>query len=327
MSDHGEVYTGLLEINGKKPCVFDTWFCYRNVLFELNEVHGDFRRVFFEHFHALLEEANDEAYVCRMADYVRWILSKYMFVRVERPRGSKHFVMGYMSCSLVFSFAKRFEKMRIRLNSIPPTLLTKVEVGNNKWLRLNFIGRTNYERYELAEAMYSDARDQCGVLLNLLNGAFQAKDEESVEALLNGGDDPNNVDTCGRNALHWAAMKGCSIPLFGRILDMIKNVNTSNKFGMTALMYAVNNNHIDMVKVLMKYPGIDVNLQGGYDNSTALHWAVRNNSLATLEHLLSDDKINTSVKDGDNMTPLKLAIRREHDKCVKILRVHGALEE
>jgi len=91
---------------------FGAWHTKRNVLFELNEVHGDFRRVFFEKFIALLEETNDEAYVCRMADYVRWILSKYMFVRVERPRGSKHFVLGYVKCDWVFSFARRFERMR-----------------------------------------------------------------------------------------------------------------------------------------------------------------------------------------------------------------------
>mgnify|MGYP006443334487 FL=1 len=32
----------------------------------------------------------------RMADDVWLIQSKYMFVRVERPRGSKRFVMEYM---------------------------------------------------------------------------------------------------------------------------------------------------------------------------------------------------------------------------------------
>ena len=88
---------------------FGAWHTKRNVLFVLNEVHGDFRRVFFEHFRALLEEINDEAYVCRLADYVRWILSKYMFVRVERPRGSKHFVLGYVKCDWVFSLVPRFE--------------------------------------------------------------------------------------------------------------------------------------------------------------------------------------------------------------------------
>ena len=130
----------------KRIGAFGAWHTKRNVLFELNEVHSDFRRVFFEDFRALLGETNDEAYVCRLADYVRWILSKYMFVRVERPRGSKHFVLGYVKCDWVFSFARRFEQMRVRLNRVPPTLLTKVEVEENKALRLACVGETDYER-------------------------------------------------------------------------------------------------------------------------------------------------------------------------------------
>eukprot|EP00505_MAST-04D_sp_SCG-Rhode-Island_P005764 Stramenopile-MAST_4_protein_5764 len=83
------------------------------VLSLLNMFHSDFLRVFFEHFRALLEEANDEAYVCRLADYVRRIRSMYMFVRVERPRGSKRFVLGYVKCDWAFSFALRLEQMRL----------------------------------------------------------------------------------------------------------------------------------------------------------------------------------------------------------------------
>jgi hypothetical protein len=124
---------------------FGAWHTKRSVLFEINELHGDFRRVLFEHFRGLLE-SNDEAFVCRLADYVRWILSMYMFVRVERPRGSKHFVLGYVKWDWVFSFAPRFEQMRLRLNCIPPVVLTKVEHGENKALRLACVGETDYER-------------------------------------------------------------------------------------------------------------------------------------------------------------------------------------
>ena len=73
--------------------VFGAWHTKRNVLFELNEVHGDFRRVFFEHFRALLEETNDEA------TWVAWQTMcgdpiQVLLVRVERPQ-LRHFVLGY----------------------------------------------------------------------------------------------------------------------------------------------------------------------------------------------------------------------------------------
>ena len=298
---------------------FGAWHTKRNVLFELNEVHGDFRRVFFEHFHALLEETNDEAYVCRLADYVRWILSKYMFVRVERPRGSKHFVLGYVKCDWVFSFARRFEQMRVRLNRIPPTLLTKVEVEENKALRLACVGETDYER---ALTTYRNDNGKPP-----LNAALEAKDEDAAEALLDGGDDPNEVDGDGQNALHVAAEEGCRLPLFHRILGMIHNVNAVTNGGRTALMWAAICNHLDMVVSLMNHPGIDLNVQDRSYNFTALHLAVSNNSPAIVAQLVSDDRVDTSVKDKYYDTPLKWAIDLGHHECVKILREHGAPEE
>ena len=301
---------------------FGAWHTKRNVLFELNEVHGDFRRVFFEQFRAFLGETNDEAYVCRLADYVRWILSKYMFVRVERPRGSKHFVLGYVKCDWVFSFARRFEQMRVRLNLVPPTLLTKVEVEENKALRLACVGETDYER---ALTTYRNDNGKPP-----LNAALEAKDEDAAEALLDGGDDPNEVDEYGYNALHRAAEKGCRLPLFHRILGMIHNVNAGNNDGYTALMYAAHFNHLDMVVSLMNHPGIDVNAQDSY-NQTALHLAVIKNQQdhpAIVAQLVSDDRVDTSLKDNGNIgTPLKQAIVYKRPECVKILREHGAPEE
>ena len=254
-----------------------------------------------------------------MADYVRWILSKYMFVRVERPRGSKHFVLGYVKCDWVFSFARRFEQMRVRLNRVPPTLLTKVEVEENKALRLACVGETDYER---ALTTYRNDNGKPP-----LNAALEAKDEDAAEALLDGGDDPNEVDGDGRNALHMAAWKGCRLPLFHRILGMIHNVNAvTGYYGSTALMNAAWSNHLDMVVSLMNHPGIDVNVQNNY-NSTALHYAVFNNRPAIVAQLVSDDRVDTSLKDKYNNTPLKLAIVLGYDECEKILREHGAPEE
>ena len=306
----------------KRIGAFGAWHTKVSVLFELNEVHGDFRRVFFEHFRALLEETNDEAYVCRLADYVRWILSKYMFVRVERPRGSKHFVLGYVKCDWVFSFAPRFEQMRLRLNRVPPIFLTKVEVEENKALRLACVGETDYER---ALTTYRNDNGKPP-----LNAALEAKDEDAAEALLDGGDDPNEVDGDGRNALYSAAREGCRLPLFHRILGMIHNVNavTTDWRGFTALMFAAANDHLDMVVSLMNHPGIDLNVQGGFYNSTALHYAVDHNRPAILAQLVSDDRVDTSLKTKDNnRTPLKLAIVLGRAECVKILREHGAPEE
>ena len=48
-----------------------SWFTLQDALFGLNEVHGNFRRVFFDQFRALLQEPSHEDYVRHLADYVR----------------------------------------------------------------------------------------------------------------------------------------------------------------------------------------------------------------------------------------------------------------
>ena len=216
--------------------------------------------------------------------------------------------------------------MRVRLNRVPPALLTKVEVEENKALRLACVGKTDYER---ALAMHSDTRgdvDWKNFLLTPLGAAIYAKDEDSAEALLDGRADPNEVDEDGGNALHMAAWKGCRPPLFHRILGMIHNVNAGDNCGATALMLAAEFNQLDIVVSLMNHPGIDVNVQDR-SNWTALHYAVDNNRPAILAQLLSDDSIDTSLKDNYYGTPLKNAIVKGRDECAKILREHGAPEE
>ena len=62
-------------------------------------------------------------------------------------------------------------------------------------------------------------------------------------------------------------------------------------------------------------------------NFTALHEAVHNNRPAIVAQLVSDDRVDTSLKHKYNRTPLKYAIVLERPECEKILREHGAAEE
>ena len=92
-------------------------------------------------------------------------------------------------------------------------------------------------------------------------------------------------------------------------------------------MHAAENNQLDVVISLMNHPRIDLNVQDRYYNCTALHLAVLHNDPAIVSQLLSDDKMDASLKDDYNKTALKLAIDRERAECVTILRQHGAPEE
>ena len=91
-------------------------------------------------------------------------------------------------------------------------------------------------------------------------------------------------------------------------------------------MYAAAYNQLDVVMSLMNHPGIDLNVQDRWNNWTALHLAVLNNHPAIVSQLLSDDKMDASLKDKYNRTALKLAIVLGYAECVTILRQHGAPE-
>ena len=313
---------------GPQGSVFTLFY----VILALNNYIWDFKHVFFDMFLALVQEPTDETYVKSMAEYVRLIQSKYMFVRVERPRGSKQFVFGYVKCDRVFSFEPRFKKMRLRLNCIPPVVLTEVEVEENKELRLACIGKTDYER-ALAKHGNTFIPDDIGTCTNKfrltpLGAAIHFMDYKSAEALLNGGDDPNDVDRRGWNALHRAAPYGCPPPLLRRILDMIQNVNAvTTRGGFTALMLAVGGTHLDMVIMLMNHHGIDVNIPD-HEKNTALHGAVLYNRPVIVTQLVRDDRVNTSLRNENNMTPLSFAINYGggREECVEIMKEHGVVE-
>ena len=81
----------------------------------------------------------------RMEDYIRSMKSQFMFVRIERPLGSKRFVLAYMNCERVFSFVPRYNRMRGRLDDVPALVLEKMETEANKALRRACMGPTTSE--------------------------------------------------------------------------------------------------------------------------------------------------------------------------------------
>lgn len=285
-----------------------------SLLLALNSIHDDIQGIFIHKVRTLLDESNHKIYVATLNDYIKKMLSAHMFVRVERPKGSKQFVIGYMPCNWVFSFAKIFEKLRIRLNDVPPMLLIENEVNNA--LRLTYVGMTDYEYRDLLH-MYSNSHDPSGVKHTPLNAALEENDFESVKAMLKGGTNPNDADSCGRNGLHSAACYGCPLSLFHIIINKIDDINTGNKWKMTALMFAANNKHLELIIALMEYPDIDLNVKGFLDQ-TVLDYAIQRNSVEILSQLLSDDRIDIS----DYKHLISLANLHGRDECAKILREH-----
>ena len=89
-------------------------------------------------------------------------------------------------------------------------------------------------------------------------------------------------------------------------------------------MFAVSENHIEMVKLFMEDTRVDLNIQD-YGGQTALHKAVSYDRRDVLQLLLSDDRVITTLTDTDNKTPLKYAIDRKRFECVRILEEHAKI--
>jgi len=117
---------------------------------------------------------------------------------------------------------------------------------------------------------YDHTVDRNGKLLTPLFAAFRQNDLDAVKEFLQNGADPNEVDENG-----W-----------------------------TALMMAASQAEADMVSVLMNHPDIKLNLQERWNNLTALHLAVENCYPAIVRQLLSDNRIDISLKNRSNRTPL-----------------------
>jgi ankyrin repeat protein len=89
----------------------------------------------------------------------------------------------------------------------------------------------------------------------------------------------------------------------------------------TRLVEAVKAGRTDVVVALLK-ERIDVNAPAG-DGSTALHWAVHRDDLATVERLL-DARANVNVADDHGVSPLLLACTNGNVALVERLLAAGA---
>lgn len=112
---------------------------------------------------------------------------------------------------------------------------------------------------------------------------------------------------------------------FANRIDSIINhgacVEVKNNFGVTPLIWAANNNHLETMKALINR-GADVEAKAN-NGRTPIMWAATWGHVAIAEHLLSvGAKIDTADKEG--LTALLLAVMNNHVEMVRLLLKSGA---
>ena len=143
--------------------------------------------------------------------------------------------------------------------------------------------------------------------------------------------DVNPCDTFWRTPLSYAAIKG-DIDIVACLLALTPRVNPDHRDhdGLTPLALSAQYTHAKVVRLLVEYPGVDLNSQDEH-GKTPLHlaaWSDLLESLEVVECLLRDYRVNPSIQDTDGRTPLHLAKSPEVIECLlRDLRVNPTLQD
>ena len=195
-------------------------------------------------------------------------------------------------------------------------------------------------------------RDGRSVLHNLAADVTQPRkwNDETLGIILSTHINRHHVDKLGRTALHWAAVTGKLEFARTLLTDPRSNpwahVSASTDRSRTALHFAAENNHPDLVELLLEHGSdkearsdgnwtpllnaardghsavVDFLLKAGSQvnartstGMTALHWAAENGHIDVVKRILQEEKASKNSKDSFDSTPLARAIQhREQEK-------------
>ena len=168
-----------------------------------------------------------------------------------------------------------------------------------------------------------NARDKDGATALHQCADVPYSDAATTNALLAAGADPNICNSLGETSLHVAA-KLCDVEMAKALIKARVNIHArENKFGATALHFAVGSKEI--AATLLR-EGADINARTDL-LATPLHLAVMRGELATVKLLLSADGVDINAQDANGKTALHYAARGPDDrtkKTAKALLAAGA---
>lgn len=178
--------------------------------------------------------------------------------------------------------------------------------------------------------------------------------EATVRTVISTGVDPEKVDKLGRTALQTAAAYGNLVvarALLSGPGKPLANIHAFNDRGKTALHFAAENNHSEMVRLLLRNNALIEAVSDGNwtafliaakrghaktvdallsseakvnartsSGMTALHWAADLGHLDVVKRILREDQAWKNSKDSFDSTPLSRAGQHGHQAIVQELR-------
>ena len=98
------------------------------------------------------------------------------------------------------------------------------------------------------------------------------------------------------------------------------NYRGMKKYEWAALHYAVYYNDLECVKILSQVPGVDINLRN-YDGNTPLSLALKNNHVDILRVLLAQPDLDLTVTDGNGLDVAHLVVGHHSGEALTCLEL------
>ncbi|KAJ3371222.1 hypothetical protein HDU91_005493 [Kappamyces sp. JEL0680] len=164
-----------------------------------------------------------------------------------------------------------------------------------------------------------DAVDAVG--LTAIHIAAKTGLVSTIDFLLDQGATMQPTARRQRTPLH-LAVRDNRIEALVRLLERGANINAQNASGSTPLHEAAALNRIDACKKLITYPGVDLEKQDK-DGNSALMVAVNTDHLSIVK-LLASCNVNLELRDNHGYTALLKAAKRDKPGILSVLVANGA---
>ena len=126
----------------------------------------------------------------------------------------------------------------------------------------------------------------------------------------------------GITALQTACYEGNQV-ITALLLNKGADVNSQDSEGFSLLFSAVQQNHINLVKLLLDQIGIQVDLQQKSHGYSPLHKAAADGNIVMITLLVGQGKASTSLKNWKGDTPIQLARKKNHFKAANLMESFG----
>ncbi|ORX87038.1 ankyrin [Anaeromyces robustus] len=245
--------------------------------------------------------------------YINFDILEYFFTNLN-----KYFSNSINSGNPIFQLV--LVENEQYLNFLPNHLIRRSIQSVIKFSKCNIkLSKNDIYRYYLYHSQIQLIVKQCGMIrdlmINILNAAYIKHDVDQIKKIHNY---PDIVNT-------FKLVKACINNDTSKINAIINETSTAIHYrtiqGYTPLHLAINNDNLEVTKVLLRCEKIDVNIYDKYGFSP-IFYAILKRRYDVLKMLLSHPSVKINFKNVTGLCPLLFSIVLNNTEALKIILQH-----